>query len=50
VPILAVISATWRSVVMVLGDEPATPPATPPAATEAPDQAGTAVLVPKPAD
>ena len=50
VPILAVISATWRSVVLVLGDEPEAPPAAPPAATVTPDEAATPVLVPKPAD
>ncbi|HEX6473503.1 MAG TPA: AI-2E family transporter [Candidatus Limnocylindria bacterium] len=46
VPILAVISATWRSVVVVLGDEPVTPPAPQPD----PDDTVSAVLVPKPAD
>jgi predicted PurR-regulated permease PerM len=46
VPVLAVIQATWRSMVLVLGDEPAAPPA--PAI--APDDAAAAVLVPKPAD
>jgi predicted PurR-regulated permease PerM len=46
VPILAVIQSSWRSVVLVLGDEPAAPPA--PAAD--PDEASPAVLVPKPAD
>jgi predicted PurR-regulated permease PerM len=46
VPILAVIQATWRSVVLVLGDEPATPP---PAMADTGDETAT-VLVPKPAD
>ena len=49
VPILAVISSTWRSVVLLLGDEPAAPPA-PSAPVEDADQAGASVLVPKPAD
>jgi predicted PurR-regulated permease PerM len=46
VPILAVIQSTWRSVVLVLGDEPASPPS--PAVD--PDEPSPAVLVPKPAD
>lgn len=46
VPILAVIQSTWRSVVLVLGDEPVAPPLT----IEDSDQASAAVLVPRPAD
>jgi predicted PurR-regulated permease PerM len=46
VPILAVIQATWRSIVLVLGDEPAAAPAP----VDDPDEAAAALLVPKPAD
>jgi predicted PurR-regulated permease PerM len=46
VPILAVIAATWRSALMVLGDEPALPP--PPPAETARESA--AVLAPAPAE
>jgi predicted PurR-regulated permease PerM len=46
VPILAVIQATWRSVVLVLGNEPAAPKAS----VDTMDAAAGAVLVPKPAD
>jgi putative heme transporter len=50
VPILAVISASWHSVVVLLGDEPAAPSAAPPATVDDPNQAASAMLVPKPAD
>ena len=50
VPILAVISASWRSVVVLLGDEPAAPSAAPPAPIDDPSKTASAVLVPKPAD
>ncbi|HEX5039572.1 MAG TPA: AI-2E family transporter [Candidatus Limnocylindria bacterium] len=46
VPILAVIAATWRSALLVLGDEPSLPP--PPQPESALDSA--AVLAPAPAE
>ncbi len=49
VPVLAVIQTTFQSVVLLLGDKPAAPPA-PSAPVEDADEAGAAVLVPKPAD
>ena len=49
VPVLAVISASWHSVVVLLGDEPAAPFAAPPATVDDPSTTP-AVLVPKPAD
>jgi hypothetical protein len=50
VPILAVVKTTWPSVVLLLGDTPPAPPPVPATPVEDPDQAGAAVLLPKPAD
>jgi predicted PurR-regulated permease PerM len=50
VPILAVISASWHSVVVLLGDEPPAPSAAPTVTVDDPSKTASAVLVPKPAD